>query len=229
MRWLRIFTGPPWAKRWIKDGHLDAVERRLHDEWLETVRPRLCDISWFMRCLNEPIARMANAEDRCTGRFWEGRFKSQALLDEAALLQCMTYVDLNPIRAGMAATPEDSDFTAIQRRIKHGADGGLMLFDDDPDASPCIPFYVTDYLELVDWSGRVVVAGKRGTVPSNAPPILRRLSMEPSRFAERVITQSEVFPSALGPVEALRAFARSLGLKFIRNGVPFGPITTSAA
>jgi hypothetical protein len=40
-----------------------------------------------MRILNEAIVREANIEDECTGRFWEGRFKSQALLDEDQWLE----------------------------------------------------------------------------------------------------------------------------------------------
>jgi len=68
--------------------------------------------------LNEFIARAANKEDEVKGRFWESRFKCQTLLDDAAIVACMVYVDLNPIRAGLAATPEDSDFTSIQERIR---------------------------------------------------------------------------------------------------------------
>jgi hypothetical protein len=82
------------------------------------LRRRLSDVSWFMKCVAEPIARRANREDECTGHFWEGRFKCQKLADQAALLACSVYVDLNPVRAAIASTPESSDFTSVQERIE---------------------------------------------------------------------------------------------------------------
>jgi hypothetical protein len=87
------------------------------NETITVYHKRLYDISWLMRNLNEYIARQANKEDECSDRFWEGRFKSQALLDESAILACMAYVDLNPIRAKMARTLESSDHTSIQQRM----------------------------------------------------------------------------------------------------------------
>jgi len=87
-------------------------------ERIALLRKRLCSLSWFMGRLNEFIARAANKEDQVKGRFWESRFKCQELLDGAAITSCMVYADLNLIRAGLAETPEDSDFTSIQERIR---------------------------------------------------------------------------------------------------------------
>ncbi|AJF07632.1 transposase [Geoalkalibacter subterraneus] len=118
-RWTRIFSGPGLVQKYLgtERDTLSATELSNIAALAETYRKRLHDLSWFMRVLNETIARMANAEDGVTGRFWEGRFKSQALLDDQALLTAMAYVDLNPVRAGLAQTPEESAHTSVRRRI----------------------------------------------------------------------------------------------------------------
>jgi hypothetical protein len=100
------------------------------------LRQRLCNLSWFMAELNEFISRAANKEDNVKGRFWESRFQCQALLDIAAIATCMVYVDLNPVRAGLAHTPEQCNFTSIQERIR-----ALQIESMTKSSAPNQPLY----------------------------------------------------------------------------------------
>ena len=213
--WLQLFTGPALIHRYLAGAKLSGGEIKCIADVVATWRERLADLSWFMRCLNEPIARMANAEDGCTGRFWEGRFKSQALLDARAVLACMAYVDLNPIRAAMAKTPEESDYTSIQERIKQTEGDWLAPFGGQSNKG--IPFGLADYLELVDWSGREVNKHKTGYIPETKPPILRRFQMDAVPVLDYLARDDFPPPSAIGPIDLLRAFAESVGRKFIKG------------
>jgi REP element-mobilizing transposase RayT len=194
-RWQRLFRGSPLSQRYLSGESLQPAEQRLLTQQVEVWRQRLMSVSWFMRVLNESIARQANKEDRCTGRFWEGRFKSQALLDEPALAACLAYVDLNPVRAGIAKTPEKSNHTSIRQRSIQASKRyspnhpqqqvkGLMPFAGNPRAAmpKGLPFRLTDYLELVDWTGRIMREDKRGSIDSELPGILDRLNMDPRQW-----------------------------------------------
>nr|WP_235187360.1 Mobile element protein [Vibrio nigripulchritudo] len=138
-----------------------------------------------MRLLNQFIATQANKEDGCTGHFWEGRFKSQALLDEQALAAAMAYVDLNPVRTSIADTPEASEYTSVKTRIQalkdHKATAPcLHPFIGYPrkDIPTGIPFRLMDYLELVNWTGRQIREDKRASINSPLPSILNRLGID---------------------------------------------------
>jgi len=216
-RWMQIFSGPRLMHKYLAKTDLTKAELKSVADLFTTWRERLADLSWFMRCINEPIARMANSEDHCTGSFWEGRFKSQALLDARALLACMAYVDLNPIRAAMARTPEQSDYTSIQDRIENPDTSCLAAFSEQ--GQDTLPFKLKDYLELVDWGGREVKRNKRGYIPASTPPILARLNMNASPVLKYLAKDDQPSTGALGSVSKLRAFAASVGRKFIKGHV----------
>jgi len=195
-RWHTLFKLPLLVARYQQHQALSPAELTVVQQVIAEWRERLMDLSWYMRCFNEHLARRANAEDGCKGRFWEGRFKSQALLDDAAVLTCMSYVDLNPIRAQMASTPEESDFTSIQQRIRdwHNTNNTkktaiplmrLVRASQDRHIN-AIGFTATDYLELVDWAGRAIRSDKKGAIPPHIPPILERLHIAPMAYIAHI-------------------------------------------
>ena len=186
-------------------------------------RSRLMDISWFMRLLNESIARQANQEDNCTGRFWEGRFKSQALLDEAALAACMAYVDLNPIRAKMAKTPESSDHTSVQQRItqvnKAKQPKNLLPFIGNPrkNMPKGLPFELQDYLQLIELTGRCIREDKSGYIEAKQPALLTRLSISPENWLTLSKGFGILFHGAIGHSDVLADYCQHQGFKRRQN------------
>jgi hypothetical protein len=205
-----------------------TLTRAQRAELVETWRQRLCDISWMMRTLNEHIARRANKEDNVRGRFWEGRFKSQPILDERGLLVCMAYVDLNPIRAGLADSVETSEFTSIEERLfdraqkrksrrKQTAPSTLApMFDQDPsgEAAEPLPMTLDDYRMLLEWT-----ASARGDAPPEGPPptMLARTGLNPAAWLRTLEDERLEAAACLGAPEAVVARAEALGQAWHRG------------
>jgi hypothetical protein len=237
IRWLTLFPhrdGPPTESQ---ISALTASPDRIAE-----LRRRLGNLGWFMGRLNEFIARKANKEDEVKGRFWESRFKCQALLDDAAIVAGMVYVDLNLIRAGLAATPEESDFTSIQERIRawqketRSFEKPFSPLDNPADAAdPCgipinswlcpiqsdgigqgiLPISAAEYFDLVDRSGRILKENKRGFIDPDLAPILLRIGANPNAWMDTISRFDSRFRIAAGLLSSLRAFARQLGRRWV--------------
>ncbi|WP_335922511.1 transposase [Shewanella algae] len=226
-RWTLLFSGNPVAAKFLKGDSLSDGERIQLDTLISDWQERLGSISWFMRCLNEDIARKANREDGCKGVFWEGRFKSQALLDEQALLACMMYVDLNPIRADIADSLQTSDYTSIQERIEEVAEPAtantslkpLLQFDGAATAAEQsgIPFHFADYLELIDWTGRAVREDKRGFIASSRPKLLLELGISDDAWITSAKEFRRQYSGMSGRWDAMCAMKAKYGGKWCRG------------
>lgn len=229
-RWERLFSLPVIVQRYLTEEAITGAEQDKVLGLLEKWRVRLHDISWFMRCINEPIARQANLEDGCTGRYWEGRYKSQALLDDKALATCMAYVDLNPLRAGLAQTPGQSEYTSIAERTDRltgnhtRADEGETPWGLQPfvgylrqDMPKGLPFRLSDYLKLVDWSGRAILENKSGCIPYDQSPILERLQIDPKHWLYMTQHFESRFKGLVGTSYKLKAVCRKLDYRRTPN------------
>ncbi|QOC21579.1 transposase [Wenzhouxiangella sp. AB-CW3] len=230
-RWLALFPGS------ISDRDDPAyVERATlallgNAERLDVIRQRLGSISWFMRALNEPIARMANREDDCTGRFWEGRFKCQALLDEQAVLSCMAYVDLNPVRAGMCETLRDAEHTSVRYRLESAQSAIAKALGKGKQEEALKPVAGLDvdtlsdltessYIELVRWTGLQAHPDKRGKLSATEempPESLWSVAKHPAEWMERVQGTESNYYRAIGSAESLMLKAVELGQRWMKG------------
>lgn len=247
-RWLSLSSKRSAKNNSADDGRVDELRRLVADKTrLVELRDRLCSISWFMRYLKEFIARKANKEDDCTGCFWEGRFKSTLLADDAAVMTCLAYVDLNPIRVGKAETPESSQFTSAQTRIraykerlngektetsevkqclnppsenspaKPYCDDWLCPLQDTADRRGFLSLDLPEYLEILDSTGRHLVEGKPGAIPEHLPPILQRLEIDPNHWLNSVSHFGSLFFRVAGTETHMTEIAKQIGQNWLRG------------
>lgn len=213
LRWRMFYKCPPLVQRYF-----DEIDSIKPDEMLELkslsviYRERLQSISWFMRMLNEYIARKANKEDSCKGYFWERRFRSQAILDEKALASVMAYVDLNPIRANIANTLNSSHFTSIQYRLNAQRSNKvpkfLMPFNDKRiDGKVALPFDFPDYLQLLNNTLKQENSSIKQNLPHLPSRLLTKIGM--TRENWRMVTSNfeTLFTGPVGCPELMDNFA----------------------
>jgi len=142
--------------------------------------------------------------------------------------------------------PEESDYTSIQQRVLEqdpkiaandvasvrslpedlrSAIGRRKQFSDQatagktpPNPERTIPYEIQDYLELVDWSGRAIVEGKRGSIPDSLPPILDRLKINPENYVGFINrTEKSQFHGFIGTVKSMRSLAQDFGRSFLKG------------
>ena len=191
---------------------------------VEVFRRRLGSLSWFMRFLNEDIARRANREDECRGRFWEGRFRAQPLLNRRAALACMTYADLNPCRASAALRPEAAEHTSFVRRARHPD-----IHVPDQVISPVVsgttsPGFEEESLEsarylaiteavYMQWVERLGAIHREPNGPRSFDAATEPILRDVVKYMREML-QGRL---AYGDVDALRDFAVALGQRWIRG------------
>ena len=215
-RWVHLSS----AKKYLQSDGEDLKEKEIRriltaPAELKELRERLSDLSWFMKSLNEYIARKANKEDNCTGSFWEKRYHAQSLLVAVAILVCMIYVDLNPIRAKVQNTPETSKFTGAYERIK------ALKSKKEQKAKHLLslkesPLDLTDleYLSLLDWTGRQIRVDKPGHIPHELPPILERLQINQNHWPKTIESYGENSRAFFGTEPSMREMAHKLNKKW---------------
>ena len=182
---------------------------------LSVLRERLGSLSWFMRFINEPLARLSNKEDRCKGRFWEGRFQSQRLLDENAILGAMVYVDLNPVRAGMTNDVVKADHTSLAKRTKESNPDELVKPVNKGSGPLPFDLSLADYIRLAEWT----VVAQQSIRPVN-PSDIAVFSITNEHWLGLYLPRPNRWQRAIGSVQSLKDYAKEIGQCWIRTWSP---------
>jgi len=198
-RWNQVYA---WASAENPQAPKSIVPERI-----PVIRQRLGSLSWFMKALNEPIARIANTEDDCKGHFWESRFKSLPLLDEQAVLACMSYVELNPVRSGEISRIDKTKFTSASKRSKQPdrqrkrAIGPVFGNSDSPVT---LSLSVNSFLNLLRWSSAQIIL--KTTKRARGPTVLQRSGIAKENWIIVVSEFLELFRTAAGSLESCTEF-----------------------
>jgi REP element-mobilizing transposase RayT len=244
--------------RFLTQEEKDALALKLHtEEEIEQMRKKLFDISQFMAGMNQYLSRRANLESNRKGTFWDRRFNSVSLLDDAAVLSCMAYVDLNPVRAGMAKSLEEADFTSIQDRLRAHvkADNTAVVVESNVtsvfettlqqpklfpqllpfatnNAKSPLPCSFEDYKNLVEWTGQQLREGKASllqqvAISSELQTMLRKVAISPEHWLHNTKSAEAQYARVMGSFETLKNWAKKKGLEWVRGMARLIPATDS--
>ena len=222
-RWTRVEVAERWVAATAHKHVLDdtrQVRARVtaissDPETVQRLRHRLGSLSAFMQQLKQPVARNANLEDGVTGHFFDNRFYSGALLSEQALLAAMAYVDLNPVRAGIAKDIEECDYTSIEERLRdNSADRLEQLLGPLASGLKSDEGHSLGHISLVTYTNslRAIVRLTQTTKPNNHDIGSARVR----RWARHVATLSRR-QRAFGKVEQLSAWLKQRNMRILET------------
>lgn len=244
-RWLTITK----LAKCMSDDMPEPDEKKIDElvkdkKRIAELRRRLSSVSWFMGILLENIARRANREDGATGRFWEARFRCRECADVSGILLCAIYVDLNPIRAGEADSPETARYTSAYQRIeaqtqrknaRNRADGWMAELTLRPERKAdeslayssrtgrrasdlgILPMSLEDYLKLLRWTARLLRSGQRSTIPKNLEAILERMDVSHEAWLETVDNYETTFCHVVGSPSSMAEAAQRMDASCLKG------------
>ncbi|MCO8125531.1 hypothetical protein NHH03_27580, partial [Stieleria sp. TO1_6] len=189
------------------------------------------------RCLSEPIAHSANDEDSCKGRFWQGRFSTQLLLDDAAILAGVTHVDVGATNTDAKKGTDGRALTGLADRkaALNGSDRQIsqaITLDDTfletaqsrLSASTQVSLSSEDYVTLAEWTKRRIDKRVRTSVPASSAEVLKALQLDADQWCKLIGSFSKVFKRAAGTPQSLKREAKKRGQR--RMNAPGNPLSS---